>query len=49
MKVGDITAALEVFAPLRIQKEWDNSGLLFPHGFLQRVHPRGGRFATRMV
>ena len=28
MKVGDITAALEVFAPLRIQEEWDNSGLL---------------------
>ena len=28
MKVGDITAALEVFAPLRIQEEWDNSGLI---------------------
>lgn len=28
MKVGEITAALEVFAPLRIQESWDNSGLL---------------------
>ena len=28
MKVGDITAALEVFAPLRIQESWDNSGLI---------------------
>ena len=28
MKVGDITGALEVFAPLRIQEQWDNSGLL---------------------
>lgn len=28
MKVGDITAALEAFAPLRIQESWDNSGLL---------------------
>ena len=28
MKVGEITAALEVFAPLRIQESWDNSGLI---------------------
>ena len=28
MKVGDITSALEVFAPLRIQESWDNSGLI---------------------
>ena len=28
MRVGDITAALEAFAPLRIQESWDNSGLL---------------------
>ena len=28
MKVGDITAALEAFAPLRIQESWDNSGLV---------------------
>ena len=28
MKVGDVTAALEVFAPLRIQESWDNSGLI---------------------
>ena len=28
MKVGDITAALEAFAPLRIQESWDNSGLI---------------------
>ena len=28
MKVGEITAALEVFAPLRIQEKWDNSGLI---------------------
>ena len=28
MKVGDITAVLESFAPLRIQEDWDNSGLL---------------------
>ena len=28
MKIGDITAALEVFAPLRIQESWDNSGLI---------------------
>ncbi|MBR1405529.1 MAG: Nif3-like dinuclear metal center hexameric protein [Bacteroidales bacterium] len=27
MRVGDITAALEAFAPLRIQEDWDNSGL----------------------
>jgi len=27
MKVGDITAALEAFAPLSIQEGWDNSGL----------------------
>ena len=28
MKVGDITAVLEAFAPLRIQESWDNSGLI---------------------
>ncbi len=28
MKVGDITSVLERFAPLRIQEDWDNSGLL---------------------
>ena len=28
MRVGDITAVLEAFAPLRIQESWDNSGLL---------------------
>ena len=28
MRVGDITAALEAFAPLSIQEGWDNSGLL---------------------
>ena len=28
MKVGDITAAMEAFAPLRIQESWDNSGLI---------------------
>ena len=28
MRVGDVTAALEAFAPLRIQENWDNSGLL---------------------
>ena len=28
MKVGDITRALEAFAPLSIQESWDNSGLL---------------------
>ena len=28
MKVKDITAALEAFAPLSIQEGWDNSGLL---------------------
>lgn len=28
MKVGDITGALEAFAPLRIQESWDNSGLI---------------------
>ena len=28
MKVADITAVLEAFAPLRIQESWDNSGLL---------------------
>ena len=28
MKVGDITAAIEEFAPLQIQEGWDNSGLL---------------------
>ena len=28
MKVGDITAVLESFAPLRIQESWDNSGLI---------------------
>ncbi len=28
MRVGDITAALEEFAPLRIQESWDNSGLI---------------------
>ncbi len=28
MTVGEITAALEVFAPLRIQENWDNSGLI---------------------
>jgi len=28
MKVGDIVSALEVFAPLDIQENWDNSGLL---------------------
>lgn len=27
MKVGDITAAIEAFAPLSIQEGWDNSGL----------------------
>ena len=27
MRVGDITAALEAFAPLSIQEGWDNSGL----------------------
>ena len=27
MKVGDITAVLEAFAPLSIQENWDNSGL----------------------
>ena len=27
MKVGDITAVLEGFAPLSIQENWDNSGL----------------------
>ena len=28
MKVADITAVLEQFAPLRIQESWDNSGLI---------------------
>ena len=28
MQIQDITAVLEAFAPLRIQEEWDNSGLL---------------------
>ena len=28
MTIRDITAALEAFAPLRIQEEWDNSGLI---------------------
>jgi len=28
MKVKDITAVLEAFAPLEIQEDWDNSGLL---------------------
>ena len=28
MKVGDITAVLEAFAPLHIQESWDNSGLI---------------------
>ncbi len=28
MIIRDITAALEAFAPLRIQEEWDNSGLI---------------------
>ncbi len=28
MKVGDITAVLEEFAPLYIQESWDNSGLI---------------------
>ena len=28
MKVSDITAVVEAFAPLRIQEEWDNSGLI---------------------
>ena len=28
MRVGDITQVLEDFAPLRIQEDWDNSGLL---------------------
>ena len=28
MKVGDITAVLEAFAPLRIQESWDYSGLI---------------------
>ena len=28
MRVGDITEVLERFAPLRIQEDWDNSGLL---------------------
>ena len=28
MKVGDITAVLEAFAPLSIQESWDNSGLI---------------------
>ncbi len=28
MKVADITAVLEAFAPLRIQESWDNSGLI---------------------
>ena len=28
MRVGDITAVLEQFAPLGIQEQWDNSGLL---------------------
>ena len=37
MKVGDITAALEVFAPLRIQEDWDNSGLLIG-GLEDEVH-----------
>ena len=27
MKVKDITAALEAFAPLGVQEDWDNSGL----------------------
>ncbi|MBR5256976.1 MAG: Nif3-like dinuclear metal center hexameric protein, partial [Bacteroidales bacterium] len=27
MRVGDITAAIEAFAPLGIQEGWDNSGL----------------------
>ena len=27
MRVGDITAAIEQFAPLTIQEGWDNSGL----------------------
>ena len=27
MKVKDITAAIEAFAPLNIQEGWDNSGL----------------------
>ena len=28
MKVKDITAVIEEFAPLSIQESWDNSGLL---------------------
>ena len=28
MKVKEITAAVEAFAPLRVQEDWDNSGLL---------------------
>ena len=32
MKIGDITAVLERFAPLGIQEEWDNSGLLIGSG-----------------
>ena len=28
MKVADVTAVLEAFAPLRIQESWDNSGLI---------------------
>ena len=28
MKVGDISAVLEAFAPLHIQESWDNSGLI---------------------
>ena len=28
MRVGDIAEVLEQFAPLRIQEDWDNSGLL---------------------
>ncbi len=28
MTVADITAVLEQFAPLGIQEQWDNSGLL---------------------
>ena len=28
MRVGDITSAIEAFAPLSIQESWDNSGLI---------------------
>ena len=32
MRIKDITSALEAFAPLRLQEEWDNSGLIIGCG-----------------